>query len=490
MRFLLLSVIAALTATCGSPQDSGPVNVAIIGQPESLNEQGYRLSVAAQHLQAATREGLVALDPSGEIIPALAERWIVTEDGLSYIFRLRDSAWPDGAPITAEDVRVILSRRLSELAGTSLALDLAKIEEIRAMTARVVELKLSSPMPEFLRLLAQPELGFVKNGSGAGPMIMSHGDEEAIVTLNALPPQERGLPARDDWEEQAQMVMLMAMPAEAAIKGFTAGEIDLVLNGRLATLPMVQLGPLSRGTIQVDPALGLFGLLVRRDEGLLSAPGLREALSMAIDRPSLIEPFGLGGWQPTEWIIPPVLFETSPDALPPDRWSELTLAERREVARSRVAAWKRRTGQEAKVRLGLPPGPGSDILLGQLARSWQTVGVAVEKAEEGEVADLELRDRLARYSSPRWFLNQFSCSLELGLCSPEADAMVEKSLIMRDPVTKQRLLAEAHAALMAKDIFIPLGAPIRWSLVRGAVSAYRPNRWGLHPLFPLSQPTT
>jgi ABC-type oligopeptide transport system substrate-binding subunit len=118
------------------------------------------------------------------------------------------------------------------------------------------------------------------------------------------------------------------------------------------------------------------------------------------------------------------------------------------------------------------------------------VGVAVEKAEEGEVADLELRDRLARYSSPRWFLNQFSCSLELGLCSPEADAMVEKSLIMRDPVTKQRLLAEAHAALMAKDIFIPLGAPIRWSLVRGAVSAYRPNRWGLHPLFPLSQPTT
>ena len=53
---------------------------------------------------------------------------------------------------------------------------------------------------------------------------------------------------------------------------------------------------------------------------------------------------------------------------------------------------------------------------------------------------------------------------------------------------KERLFAEAQSAMIADEIFIPLGAPIRWSLVRGAVTGYAPNQWGMHPLFPLSQP--
>ncbi|KPP94088.1 ABC transporter substrate-binding protein [Erythrobacter sp. HL-111] len=489
MRFLACLLVAILAVSCGPSRDGSPIDVAIIGDAEGLFAEGVRLSPAAQHLRAATAEGLVALDPAGQVIPAIAERWIVTDDGMSYIFRLRDSAWPDGDTITAAGVRRLLLARLEQLEGTSLGLDLAKITDVRAMTGRVIELRLSSPMPQFLRLLAQPELGLVRSGSGAGPMIMSRDEEEqALVRLSALPPEDRGLPARENWEEYARPLTLRAMPAEAAVDAFSTGEVDLVLNGKLATFPLAELGPLSRGTIRVDPALGLFGLLVVSDAGLLAEPERREALSMAIDRATLIEPFGLGGWQPTEWIAPPGLFDP-PAPFPSSRWPDLQFEQRRLIAAARIAAWSAETGEEPVLRVELPPGPGSAILLREIARDWQAIGVRTEPVDPGEEADLVLRDRLARYSSPRWFINQFNCRLDLGLCEPEADELARQALVLDDPAERRRLLVEAHAALVDAEIFIPLGPPVRWSLVRGAVGPYEANQWGLHPLFPLTQPT-
>ena len=59
-----------------------------------------------------------------------------------------------------------------------------------------------------------------------------------------------------------------------------------------------------------------------------------------------------------------------------------------------------------------------------------------------------------------------------------------------DPAELDRLFAQAEDKLTASNVYIPLGAPVRWSLVRGTIRNYLPNVWGMHPLFPLSQPTT
>ena len=487
MRFWFALLLLTL-GSCGPSNGGGPVNVAIIGAPESLFQQGVRLSPAAQHLRAASFEGLVALDPGGQVVPALAERWIVTDDGLSYIFRLRDGAWPDGEEISAVDVRRLLRDAIRRLRDTSLGLDLDKVSEIRAMTGRVIEVRLSGPMPDFLRLLAQPELGFVKNGSGSGPMVVSRDDDAMLARLSALPPEARGLPAREDWEALARPLNVRAMSAEKAAEAFSRGDVDLVLGGSIIDFPLAEAGPLSRGTIQVDPALGLLGLVIREDKGLLADPARREALSMAIDRAALIQPFGLGGWQASTWIVPPGQFSEPP--YPAQRWQDLSLDQRRATAAARIRAWEAEAGEKAQIKVGLPAGPGSDILFRQLANAWAQIGVAIVRAAPGEGAEIELRDNLARYSSPRWYLNQFNCSLKAGLCSPEADALVRQSLEERDPVVRERLLAEAHAALVGREVYIPLGAPVRWSLVRGSISNYLANQWGLHPLFPLSQPTT
>jgi hypothetical protein len=111
-------------------------------------------------LRAATVEGLVGFDAEGRVVPGLADRWIVTDDGQSYIFRLRDGTWPDGARIDAEDVAASLRRALAALRGSPLGLDLASIDEIRVMTDRVIEVDLQSPLPDLLTLLAQPNSAF------------------------------------------------------------------------------------------------------------------------------------------------------------------------------------------------------------------------------------------------------------------------------------------------------------------------------------------
>src|SRR3546814_17956014 len=79
---------------------------------------------AAQLMIGATGQGLVAFDAQGAIEPALAERWIVEDEGKSYIFRLRKATWPDGEEITAEQVARILSSRVTVSARSSLRPDL------------------------------------------------------------------------------------------------------------------------------------------------------------------------------------------------------------------------------------------------------------------------------------------------------------------------------------------------------------------------------
>ena len=487
MRIWLPLLAMLAISSCGPSGSSGPVEVAIIGAPESLFQRGVRLPASAQQIHAATFEGLVALDQAAQVVPAIAERWIVTDDGLSYIFRLRESNWPRGGEITATDVRQQLRDAIARARGTSLGLDLAAVRDIRAMTGRVVEVRLTAPMPDFLRLLAQPELGFIKSGKGAGPMAMSRSKKEVSALLAALPPELRGLPAREDWEEVARPVVVQALPAQSAVAAFSRGDVDLVLGGTIVDFPEAEAGPLSRGTIQVDPAIGLLGLSVRRETGLLADPARREALSMAIDRAALIQSFGIGGWRESSWVVPPETYAEPP--YQSDRWNGASLGDRREVAAARIRAWAG-PGREAVVRVALPAGPGSDLMLSRLADDWGAIGVGVRRAAPGEAADLELRDTLARYGSPRWYLNQFNCSLGQGLCAPLADALVRQSLTARDAAVRERLLVEAHTALVEREVYIPLGAPVRWSLVRASMRNYLANAWGFHPLFPLSQPTT
>jgi oligopeptide transport system substrate-binding protein len=476
-RSIVALAALAFVGACGSKDDSATLQIAFIGAPEALFDKGLRLSAPAQQLRAATAEGLVALNATGELVPALAERWIVTEDGLSYIFRLRNSEWSDGSTIDAEEVRDSLKRTIRALSGTTLALDFAPVSEVRAMTGRVIEIRLSSPVPDFLQLLAQPEFGVQHNGTGAGPMKLDR--DGRVARLALLPPEARGLPMRENWRHGTRTLAVRALPAEKAVAAFRSGEVDLVLDGRLASLPLADVGPLSRGTVRIDGAQGIMGLRVLNANGLLADAGRREALAMAIERDTLLEPFNVAGWLPSTRLAP-----SASAAAAPERWATLTIEQRRAEARRRIAAFG--TDDKTNVRVDLPAGPGSDLLFKQLADDWAEIGVTALRAGPQQPADLEFFDALARLGGRAWYLNQFACSVRRTLCSPEADALVAGAAHEADPVARSTMLAEAEERLTALGGFIPLGAPVRWSLVRGNIDGFAENRWALHPLLPLA----
>ena len=185
--------LPAALASCFGAADR-PVEVLAIGEPSSLFTGGAALPLAAQLLRAATTEGLVAFDEQGRVVPALADRWIVTDDGLSYIFRLRDGTWPDGSQINAESARAALMQAIRAQSGQSLAADLSAIEEVRAMAGRVIEIRLKQQMPDMLQLLAQPELGIVYAGRGAGPMKARRDSDKELKQRNRARRRDRRQP--------------------------------------------------------------------------------------------------------------------------------------------------------------------------------------------------------------------------------------------------------------------------------------------------------
>ncbi|MBO0749121.1 MAG: ABC transporter substrate-binding protein, partial [Porphyrobacter sp.] len=168
----------------------------------------------------------------------------------------------------------------------------------------------------------------------------------------------------------------------------------------------------------------------------------------------------------------------------PERWAGLNLTQRRAVAASRVAAWRAGAGkgQAPSLTLALGTDVGLIALFNELSAQLEQVGIDLERVAPDQPADLVLVDRVARYAEPRWFLNQFNCSLRRGLCNSAADGEVQAALAAPDPKQGADHLARAEALLTAAEVYIPIGAPLRWSMVRGNVQGFAANAWAWHPL--------
>lgn len=488
LRLLLTACALAAPLALGGcfGDDDRPVEVLAIGDPGSTFVGGAQLPLAAQLLRAATTEGLVAFDEQGRVVPALADRWIVTDDGLSFIFRLRDGTWPDGSPIQADGARAALLQAIRGQSGQPLGADLGAIEEVRAMAGRVIEIRLSRPMPDLLQLLAQPELGLPYGGRGAGPMkAQRQSDKErklSGVLLRAIPPEDRGLPPQENWAKQVRPLRLSAVPAARAVELFNQGEVDLVLGGGFADFPRLDVAGIGRGSIRLDPVAGLFGLAVVHGDGFLSKPENREAIAMAVDRDALIGAFNIGNWNATTRVLNPGL--EGDNGTVGERWPGRTIEERRALAATRVAQWKAAHGP-VTLRIALPAGPGSDLLFDRLSSDLKAAGLIVQRVGSNADADLRLIDRIARYDRPGWFFNQLSCANARALCSVTADKLVADAQAQPDMAKRAELYAQAEAQLTTENTYIPFGAPIRWSLI-GTVNGFAPNRWGIHPLMPLA----
>ena len=469
---LLLPATVALAA-CERRPDVGPVVASVIGEKAGFDATAPN-STTDRVLIDAVAEGLVRFDANGQIEPGLAERWIVIDGGLRYIFRLRDGVWDDGEKIATDQVVTILNRRLRDRANP-LAPYLTAIDEVVEMTPQVIEVRLSRPRPDLLKLFAQPELALprLRPPGGGGPFHILPGRN---LLLRPMPDPNR---AQDETENEAAQperdVRLYGERAARAVARFMNRDSDLVLGGTFNDWPLTVVAKIAPANLRVDPAAGLFGLAVVRRDGILGTPAGRAAIAGAIDRAAIIASFS-----PTMLPIESVLPERLDSAVTPvvPGWANLTPADRIATAQREVAAYRASNANPPLLRIGLPAGPGATILFRRLRSALAAVDIDSERvAIDADNADLRLVDQVAPYDSARWYLNT-ACQP----CSPAATAAIEAARIAPTLAERARAIAEADAALAEDVAFIPLMRPLRWSLVALRLQQFQGNPRAWHPL--------
>jgi peptide/nickel transport system substrate-binding protein len=477
---LPLALAGAISLLGGCQKEaSDQLRVAVIGDgPLAL---GDALAAPASEAQAVLRlntaQGLVRFNAGGQVEPGLAERWNVSDDGLSYVFRLAAGEWPDGRAIMARDVARILKRQLraSNVSPTRDAL--GAVLDIEAMTDRVIEITLAAPRPNLLELLAQPEWALIREGVGSGPFRVRTSDAKDDVPAPGTVRLRRQLAAVDGERGEREDVMLRVQAARPAIAAFAAGRLDLVVGGTIADLPFATRATLPRGTLRFDPARGLFGLVPVRAGGLLATPEMRRLLSEAIDREALVAALGVPGLVPRATLLEAGL-DSIPDPVQP-AWLVQPLAERRPALQA--DARRLLTDVDSpRLRLALPDGPGGDLLLSRLAADWGAIGIGVERAASRAGADLVWLDLVAPSNSPAWYARQFRCGTA-PICVAEADPLLATARTVIDPIQRGALLADASRMMDEAGLFIAIAAPVRWSLVGDRAAGYQDNRFARHP---------
>ncbi|MDH3352083.1 MAG: ABC transporter substrate-binding protein, partial [Gammaproteobacteria bacterium] len=177
VRAALVAIVVAglcgvVLVSCGGPQDAGsarPVlNRGISSDPESLDPHKIR-SVQAGEVLRDIGEGLAGYTPTGELIPAAAESWTMSDDGLTYTFAIRaDARWSNGDAVTAEHFAFSLRRLVDPATAAFNAHLIADVVNARAISSgekpptelgvqavndQMLVIRLAQPTPYFLSLL-------------------------------------------------------------------------------------------------------------------------------------------------------------------------------------------------------------------------------------------------------------------------------------------------------------------------------------------------
>lgn len=129
----IITIIVLLSFIDRTPQErvnnTADIIYSINSIPQNLKSIGD-LDKREQDIVCATSKGLVEVDADGNIKPVLVESYEVNEDGLEYIFKIRDDIyWSDGNKITPEDIVAFFREIITEDNEISALLNVFGVKE-------------------------------------------------------------------------------------------------------------------------------------------------------------------------------------------------------------------------------------------------------------------------------------------------------------------------------------------------------------------------
>jgi peptide/nickel transport system substrate-binding protein len=258
-------------------------------------------------------EGLTAIDADLRIVPALAESWTISPDGLTYEFRLRAGAtFHNGRAVTPQDIIANIERVRDPKTASPFASRFTGIKSMEAIGTNGLRLTLDAPSAPLLAQLASlaivaPEsvatLG--RQPVGTGPFKFREWVPDTYIVLDRNPAYwQQGLPYLAGLKFN---IVPESSTREAGIASGTYRLLPVVDAAAAASLdgkPGVKLMQTQ------DLAYSLVGLNTSKPP--FDKPAVREAFNLAIDRAQLVQAVYFGRAVPggplspalSEWALP------------------------------------------------------------------------------------------------------------------------------------------------------------------------------------------
>lgn len=254
-------------------------------------------------------EGLAVKDKNGKSIPAIAQKWEVSQNGLVWTFYLRDAKWSNGEPITAKDFKDGWLRALKPETASEYAYLLYPIKNaekfndgkvlekevgIKVVNDKTLEVTLESPTPYFDDLITYKvfmplnkkffdkfrdyyftKVGRILSNGAYNLKVWEHNSGKMVLEKNP-----------NYWNEKNvkvdEIILNFSENDENVVKMFLNGKLDIVeLPDNLAKefkndKRLVKVGDNS-----------VFYLMLNTKNEVLKNVKIRKALAMAVDRKTL-----------------------------------------------------------------------------------------------------------------------------------------------------------------------------------------------------------
>ncbi|MBT8087530.1 MAG: peptide ABC transporter substrate-binding protein [Gammaproteobacteria bacterium] len=514
---LVLAALMALAACSGPIDENIPtLHRSLPAEPESLDPHKAR-SIQAADVLRDIGEGLVGYSPDGELVPAAAERWQISDDGREYTFYLREDArWSNGDPVLAEhfvfSLRRLVAPQTAAFYATMLA-DLVNAADIvageqptealgvEAIDERTLLLRLDRPTPYILSLLTHPSTFPVHP-----PSVRQHGDafarpgkllsNGAYILRSWVPGSTLKIRRNESYWNDVKTAIdavtyhVIVQPA-AELNRYRAGELHIT-----STVPTDSFQAVRENyadELKVWPTLGVYyyGFNLSKPP-FDSSPALRQALSMAIDRDLLADKVVARGEAPAYSWVPPGVANYNPPVM---SFADLTQSERNAIARGLYAETGYGPDNPLTLALRYNTSDTNKRIAVAIQSMWRDV-LGVETTlinEEFQVLIANVRARqitevfrsswLGDYNDAHTFLGVMLSNASAntpGYASGEFDSLMQRAAEQTDRGRRRLYLEEAERVLLADHAVIPLYFYVSKHLVSPQVGGWGDNVLDYH----------
>lgn len=328
--FLTAMLIVGSLAGCAGKTGDGEemvIRYNVGTEPETMDPH-LSTGIPEASIMLQIYEGLTRMDATGRPQPALAESWKVSDDGLTYTFKLRDSKWATGEPLTAEDFIWSWKRSLDPDLAADYAYMLYPIKgaeeyndpdlkgsvddiAIEAVDSKTIKVTLVGPTPYFLSLVSFKTYYplYKKHIEEKGDSwclspdtIVGNGPFKMVKWADN---KMEFVPNEHYWDKDAvkadRLIFTMVENESTVLTMFETGDLDMTNSVPGQEIPRLESTP----ELHIFPYLGTYYYIFHVEKAPFDDVRIRKALAMAIDRQALIDNVTQAGQLPAFAFVPP-----------------------------------------------------------------------------------------------------------------------------------------------------------------------------------------